>query len=117
MLSIIKKYLIGPHGCLLLATVLVVPQISHAYTGITIVMSTSSTTNLEFVETFRAELSAAKAPNLRIKLIDLSESEKLVVAENSELVIALGKTTDLYHARPFYLATERKKVKRQKEKT
>lgn len=66
------------------------PCLAQAYTGITIVMSSPTATNLEFVETFRAEIIAAKNTNLRIKLIDLSESEKLVVAENSELVIALG---------------------------
>lgn len=66
------------------------PNVAQAYTGISIVMSAPTAANLEFVETFRAELIATKNTNLRIKLIDLSESEKLVVAENSELVIALG---------------------------
>ena len=66
------------------------PYSAYAYTGITIVISAPTTANLEFVETFRAELIAAKSANLHIKLIDLSEAEKFIVAENSELVIALG---------------------------
>ncbi len=63
---------------------------AHAYTGVTIVMSTSSAVNQEFVDNFKQELLNAKYPNLRVKVIDLQETEKLVVAENSELVIALG---------------------------
>lgn len=69
---------------------LLVPNFARAYTGITIVMSASSDSNLEFVEAFKAELINVKNINLRVKVIDLSEVEKLVVAENSELVIALG---------------------------
>jgi putative tryptophan/tyrosine transport system substrate-binding protein len=66
------------------------PHFSHAYTGITIVMSSPTSANLEFVEAFKMELVNAKSTNLRVKVIDLTEAEKLVVAENSELVIALG---------------------------
>ncbi len=69
---------------------LLVPNIARAYTGITIVMSASTDSNLEFVDAFKAELISVKNTNLRVKVIDLSEVEKLVVAENSELVIALG---------------------------
>jgi putative tryptophan/tyrosine transport system substrate-binding protein len=69
---------------------LLAPMIAQAYTGITIVMSAPSEANLEFVETFKVELINAKSTNLRVKVIDLSQVEKLVVAENSELVIALG---------------------------
>lgn len=66
------------------------PNFSHAYTGITIVISSPTSANLEFVEAFKMELVNAKSTNLRVKVIDLTEVEKLVVAENSELVIALG---------------------------
>lgn len=69
---------------------LLVPNFAQAYTGITIVMSAPTESNLEFVEVFKVELMSAKNTTLRVKVIDLSEVEKLVVAENSELVIALG---------------------------
>ena len=85
-----SSYLVNLFASLLLGMCLFAPCFAQAYTGITIVLSAPTTANLEFVETFRAELIAAKSANLHIKLIDLSESEKLVVAENSELVIALG---------------------------
>ena len=77
-------------ACLMLGGSVLAPYSAYAYTGITIVMSAPTSANIEFVETFRAELIAAKSANFRIKLIDLSEAEKFIVAENSELVIALG---------------------------
>ena len=67
-----------------------VPLIAQAYTGITIVMSAQTLTNKEFIDTFKAELVNTKNSSLRVKIIDLQEVEKLEVAENSELVIALG---------------------------
>lgn len=70
--------------------VLFVPILAHAYSGITIVLSAPTNANLEFVEYFKQELINAQNNNLRIKVIDLQEADKLVVAENSELVIALG---------------------------
>ncbi len=73
-----------------LALVLFVPYFAQAYTGITIVMGAPTDSNIEFVEAFKLELMNAKSTNLRVKVIDLSEVERLVVAENSELVIALG---------------------------
>jgi ABC-type uncharacterized transport system substrate-binding protein len=73
-----------------LVLVLFVPFLSHAYTGITIVLSAPSQTNLDFVDSFKEELIATKNHNLKVKVIDLQETEKLIVAENSELVIALG---------------------------
>ena len=73
-----------------LALGLFVPCFAQAYTGITIVMGTPTDTNLEFVEALKLELMNAKSTNLRVKVIDLSETDKLTVAENSELVIALG---------------------------
>lgn len=63
---------------------------AHAYTGVTIVMGAATSTNLEFIDTFRQELLNAKQQNLKVKVVNLEEVEKLVVAENSELVIALG---------------------------
>ncbi len=66
------------------------PSFVHAYTGVTIVLSASTKVNLEFVDEFKQELLDAKYTNLRVKVIDLETAEKLVVAENSELVIALG---------------------------
>lgn len=67
-----------------------VPLLAQAYTGITIVMSAQTLTNKEFIDTFKAELVNTKNSSLRVKIINLQETEKLEVAENSELVIALG---------------------------
>ena len=69
---------------------MLVPISAQAYTGITIVMSTASTTNLVFIKKFKEELIKKKKQTLKVKVIDLSEVEKLTVAENSELVVALG---------------------------
>lgn len=69
---------------------LCMPSLSFAYTGITVVLSAPTPTNLEFVEHFKSELLLFKNTVLRVKVIDLQEAENLVVAENSELVIALG---------------------------
>ena len=69
---------------------LIVPFFAHAYTGVTIVLSASTPTNQEFVENFKDELARTKNTGFRLTVIDLQETEKLVVAENSELVIALG---------------------------
>ena len=66
------------------------PLLAQAYTGITIVMSAQTLTNKEFIDTFKAELVNTKNSSLRVKIINLQEVEKLEVAENSELVIALG---------------------------
>lgn len=66
------------------------PRISHAYTGVTIILSAPTQTNLEFVEHFKDELISSKNTALRVKVIDLQEIERPVLAENSELVIALG---------------------------
>ncbi len=69
---------------------LLMPNFAQAYSGISIVMSAPTEANQEFVEAFKLELMNAKSTNLRVKVIDLSQEQKLVVAENSELVIALG---------------------------
>lgn len=77
---------------LLMALILgaLLPILAHAYTGITIVLSATTPSNTEFVEDFKMELDKNKNNKLRVKVINLQEVEKLVVAENSELVIALG---------------------------
>lgn len=75
---------------IILTACLFVPAISFAYTGITIVLSAPTPTNLEFVEHFKSELVSSKNTALRVKVINLQEVDRLVVAENSELVIALG---------------------------
>lgn len=69
---------------------MLVPFSVQAYTGVTIVMSSSSSTNLSFVKHFKAELATKESQTLRVKVIDMTEFEKLTVAENSELVVALG---------------------------
>ncbi len=74
----------------LLLLIFLSPFSVQAYTGITIVMSTATSTNLEFIEKFNEELTINKTHTLKVKVIDLSQEEKLSVAENSELVIALG---------------------------
>lgn len=66
------------------------PLSARAFTGITIVMSTATTSNLEFIQTFKEALMKDEKHTLKITVVDLSEVEKLTVAENSELVIALG---------------------------
>lgn len=69
---------------------LCLPFSAHAYTGVTIVLSAQTQANQEFIDTFKAELANNKNANLKVKVIALQETEKLIVAENSELVIALG---------------------------
>lgn len=69
---------------------LCMPMLASAFTGITIVMSAPTQTNLAFVEEFKRELANSKNAAIKVRTIDLDASEKLVVAENSELVIALG---------------------------
>ena len=66
------------------------PLLAHAYTGITIVMSAQTLNNQEFIDTFKAEIANTKNSSFRIKIINLQEVEQLEVAENSELVVALG---------------------------
>ena len=71
------------------------PFLAQAYTGITVVLSAQTQANQEFIDTIKAELVNAGLDNtnsskLRVKVTILQDAEKLVVAENSELVIALG---------------------------
>ena len=85
-----KSHFLNSLAQFLLMLVLLVPFYARAYTGITVVLSASTPTNLEFVEDLKNELMATKNNSLKIKVVELKDNEKLVVAENSELVIALG---------------------------
>jgi len=74
---------------------LFVPFLAQAYTGITVVLSSQTQANQEFIDAFKAELVNTGLANtngsmLRVKVTVLQDGEILVVAENSELVIALG---------------------------
>jgi putative ABC transport system substrate-binding protein len=77
-------------GLFALLMTLCCPGFSHAYTGVTIILSAPSQSYLDFVDSFREQLIVTKNTALRVKVIDLHETDKPVVAENSELVIALG---------------------------
>ena len=66
------------------------PSAAMAYTGVTIVFTAPTPANLEFVYNLKDELAMTKKNTLKVKVIQLKDNEKLVVAENSELVIALG---------------------------
>ena len=69
---------------------LFMPCATYAYSGTTTVLSASTPVFQEFIMHFKQELIALKHSELRVKVIDFQESDKLVVAENSELVIDLG---------------------------
>lgn len=75
---------------LLLPITLLLALPVQAYTGITIVMSHASTTNEEFVQQFKEALSSDQSHTMQVNVINLTEVDRLTVAENSELVIALG---------------------------
>ncbi len=77
-------------ACFILLMAALLPLPAFAYTGVTIVMSTASTTNLDFIESFKNALTIDKKQALKVTVINLSEVDQLKVAENSELVIALG---------------------------
>jgi len=66
------------------------PSAAMAYTGVTVVFTAPTPANLEFVDNLKDELAMTKKNILKVKVIQLKDNEKLVVAENSELVIALG---------------------------
>ena len=70
--------------------VLCCPCLSQAFSGITILMSAPSKAYLEFVDHFKDELINTKNTALRVKVVNLQDTDEAVVAENSELVIALG---------------------------
>lgn len=72
-----------------LAIGLVAPKPVYAYVGVTIVMSEPSKASLDFVNYFKTQMASADA-SLTVKVVDLIETKQLVVAENSQLVVALG---------------------------
>ncbi len=67
-------------------------KLAYAYTGVTILIVSQTPANLEFVENFKNELANSKNNGLRVSVLVLQETDKLTIAENSELVIALGVT-------------------------
>jgi ABC-type uncharacterized transport system substrate-binding protein len=81
--------------CLLLAVLLSLPFVAHAYTGVTIVITEDSAENQDFVDAFKQEISTNKNSVLKVSVLLLKDADKLELAENSELVVALG-TKALY---------------------
>lgn len=67
-----------------------VVNIAHAYTGVTILMASQSPANTEFVDEFKMDLANSKNNGMRVNVVVMQDSDKFEVAENSELVIALG---------------------------
>ena len=65
-------------------------KFAYAYTGVTILMASQTPANTEFVDNFRLDLANSKNNGLRVNVVVMQESDKFAVAENSELVIALG---------------------------
>ncbi len=65
-------------------------KLACAYTGVTILMASQTPANAEFVDSFKSELASTKNNGLRITVVLIQETDKLAIAENSELVIALG---------------------------
>jgi ABC-type uncharacterized transport system substrate-binding protein len=86
-----NKWLVKVLAFFALMVSICMPILANAYTGVTIVISSTTPTNNEFIQDFKEELVSGKDTNLRVKVIELQDAEKLVVAENSELVIALGE--------------------------
>lgn len=77
-------------GCMF-AVMCLFSEVVLAYTGVTIVMSSKTEANLAFAEQFKTELLNHENSTLTLKVLALPEHKRLVVAENSELVIALGE--------------------------
>jgi putative tryptophan/tyrosine transport system substrate-binding protein len=75
---------------ILLAALFCFPAISHAYTGVTIITSEASANNIQFVNAFKESLAANKNNTMKVTVLLLKKADKLVLAENSELVVALG---------------------------
>ncbi|MGB4812230.1 MAG: ABC transporter substrate binding protein [Methylophilaceae bacterium] len=66
------------------------PAFAQAYTGVTVVLSEQSQSNEAFANALEEELSHTHGNKLRHSVKILKPYEKLVIAENSELVIAVG---------------------------
>ncbi len=86
----IKRRLFCKKLMFLALVVLCCPSLCQAYSGVTIILSAPSQAYLEFVDHFKDELSITKNTAMRVKVVNLQDTDKTVVAENSELVIALG---------------------------
>ena len=67
-----------------------VPSIAQAYTGVTVVMSKASPANQVFVDELATQLANTQENRLRLSVKTITSGNRLVVAENSELVVALG---------------------------
>lgn len=67
-----------------------VVKLAHAYTGVTILMASQTPTNMEFVDEFKMDLANSKNNGMRVNVVVMQDSDKFEIAENSELVIALG---------------------------
>ena len=65
-------------------------KFAYAYTGVTILMSSQIPAYTEFVDNFRIDLANSQNNGLRVNVVVMQELDKFEVAENSELVIALG---------------------------
>ncbi len=76
--------------CMLVLTSLL-PAVVLAFTGVTIVISEPSQSNQAFVTQFESDLADKSDNQFHVKVQILKPHTKLVVAENSELVIALGE--------------------------
>jgi len=66
------------------------PSIAQAYTGVTVVMSEASPANQVFVDELAIQLANTQENRLRLSVKTITSGSRLVVAENSELVVALG---------------------------
>jgi putative tryptophan/tyrosine transport system substrate-binding protein len=75
---------------IMLAALFCFPAISRAYTGVTIITTEASADNQKFVAAFKDALAANKNNTLKVTVLLLKKPDKLVLAENSELVVALG---------------------------
>ena len=65
-------------------------KFAYAYTGVTILMSSQTPAYTEFVDNFRIDLANSQNNGLRVNVVVMQELDNFEVAENSELVIALG---------------------------
>lgn len=76
---------------LIICLVSLIPVLAHAYTGVTVVMHEKTEANQIFVAELKDALERLHGNKLRVTEQILKPRTKLVVAENSELVIALGE--------------------------
>ena len=74
----------------ILTLICLLPTIAQAYTGVTVVMSEISPANQMFVDELAMQLANTQENRLRLSVKVITSGNRLVVAENSELVVALG---------------------------